>query len=120
RTSMTITGNQYIDSYDPANSTTFSNGLINPDPTKRYNNGNVFVNSSASGALTIDSGEKVYGSAGDSNGQTNGLFTDPNHTIQSPRQVNDSTSCFAPLPPIPTPTWGTAGNPPINNSVTDI
>jgi hypothetical protein len=120
RTSMAITGNQYIDSYDPANSTTFSNGLINPDPTKRYTNGDVFVNSSASGALTIGSGEKVYGSAGDSDGQTNGPFTDPNHTIQSPQQLNDNTTSYADLPPIPTPDWGTIGNPPINNSVTDI
>jgi len=120
RTSMLITGNQYIDSYDPANSTTFSNGLINPDPTKRFNNGNVFVNSSASGALTIDSGEKLYGSGGDSDGVTNGPFTDPNRTIQPPRQVNDSTSSYEALPPIPTPTWGTAGNPPINGSVTNV
>jgi hypothetical protein len=120
RTSMNITGDQYIDSYDPTNSTTFSNGLINSDPTKRFNNGNVFVNSSASGALTIGSGEKVYGSAGDSDGVTNGPFTDPNHTIQSPRQITDSTSDYNPLPPVPTPTWGTAGNPAINGSVTNI
>jgi hypothetical protein len=120
RTQVSIPGNQLIDSYDPTNSNQFNNGLIqfdpsHPDPTKHGTNGNVAVLSSANNALTIGSGEKVYGSAATNGGN----FTDPNNTIQSPGTINNSYNIS--LPAIPTPTWGTGGgNPPINNSITDI
>jgi hypothetical protein len=119
RNSVLVPGNQYIDSYDPTNPNQFNNGLIqfdpnHPDPSKHGTNGDVAVLSSASGALTIDSGEKVYGSAA----TDGGTFTDPNHTIQSPGTINNSFNIN--LPAVPSPNWGTGNNPPINNSVTDI
>ena len=122
RTSLSVTGNQTIDSYDSSNSFKSTNGLY--DPAKRQGNGNVAVAVPSpgpvpSGALTIGSGEKVYGNAGTDAqivGGTN--FTDPNNTIQAPGTINNGFSID--LPAVPVPTWGTAGNPPINGSVTNV
>jgi hypothetical protein len=122
-TSLSITGNQVIDSYDPTNSNQFSNGLTtfnqnSPDPTKHDTNGTVMSNGTSSTALTIGSGEKVYGNAATDEAVNNLAFTDPNNTIQSPGTINNST--VTTLPTIPVPNWGTAGNPSINNSVTTV
>jgi hypothetical protein len=120
RTAVSVPGNQLIDSYDPTNPNQFNNGLTqfnpnSPDPTKHGTNGNVAVLSSASGALTIGSGEKVYGDAGTNGGN----FTDPNHTIQPPGTIDNTFNTD--LPEVPVPAWGTGGaNPPINNSVTAV
>ena len=112
RTSLTIGSNQIIDSYNSTDSSKSTLGLY--DPTKRQNNGNVATDGSASSALVIGSGEKVYGNAS-TNG---GTFTDPNHTIQSPGTINNTTNNALPI--IPDPTWGTAGSPSINGSVSTV
>src|SRR5205823_4365900 len=117
---LSIAGNQIIDSYDPTDPNKSTGGLY--DPAKRQSNGTVGVGGSLDGtniasgskALTIGSGEKVYGNA-TTNG---GSFTDPNSTIQSPGTISNTTNNN--FPSVPVPNWGTAGNPPINNSVTSI
>ena len=112
RTTLTISGPQIIDSYDSTDSTKSTNGLY--DAAKRQKNGSVYSNGSASTALTIGLGEKVYGNAA-----TNGSnFTDPHKTIQSPGTINNSTN--TPLPVIPDPDWGMPGQPTINGTVTTV
>jgi hypothetical protein len=110
RTQLSVPGSQLIDSYDPADLNQFKNGLTqfnqsSPDPTKHGTNGNIAVMSSASNAITISSGEKVYGSVA-TNG---GTFTDPNNTIQAPGTINNSFSMV--LPSILNPSWGPVANP---------
>ena len=112
RTTLTISGPQIIDSYDPTDPTKSTGGLY--DATKRQKNGSIFSNGSASSALTVASGESVYGNAA-TNG---GTFADPNHTIQSPGTINNSTN--TPLPVIPDPDWGLPGTPTINGTVTTV
>ncbi len=125
--SLAISGNQIIDSYDPTNSNQFKNGLIqfnpsSPNPAQHDANAVIGVGGSlngvnipySSGSLTIGSGEQVYG-----NVQTNGgSFTDSNHTIQSPGTISNTANTN--FPEILNPNWGTPGNPPINGSYSTI
>src|SRR5262249_44881799 len=103
---------QIIDSYDSSNPSKSTNGLY--DPAKRQTNADIYSDYSSSTSLTVGTGEKVYGNAA-TNG---GSFSDPNHTIQSPGTIDNSTQVA--MPTIPDPTWGTAGNPSINTSVTTV
>lgn len=123
-TSVTISGNQFIDSYDPTNSNEFKNGLIqfnpnSPDPSKHGTNGTVVVGGTRDGTvlqdgtLSIASGEKVYGTSGDYTTDNKVVFTDPNHTIQAPAQIDNTLSNT--LAGVPNPNWGT-----INASPTTI
>lgn len=124
---LAISGNQIMDSYDPTNSNQFKNGLIqfdpsSPNPAQHDPNAVIGVGGKlngvdipyTNGSLTIGSGEQVYG-----NVQTNGgSFTDPNHTIQSPGTISNTAN--ANFPEILNPNWGTPGNPPINGSYSTI
>src|SRR5262249_52365730 len=108
------------DSYDPTDPTKSTNGQY--DPAKRQNNGNIGVGGTRNGTnvisgssdLVVGSAEKVYGNA-----STNaGSFTDPQNTIQSPGTINNNVNTNVPI--IPVPTWGSAGQPAINGSVTNV
>lgn len=123
-TSVSITGNQFMDSYDPTNSNQFKNGLIqfdpnNPDSSKHGNNGTVVVGGTVNGTvfqdgtLSIGSGEKVYGNSGNYTTDNKVVWADPNHTIQSPSVVDNTLSDT--LTAVPNPNWST-----INASPTTI
>lgn len=116
RTLLSINGNsaypQIIDSYNSGDTTKSTNGSY--DPAKRQSNASVYSDYASSTALKINTGEKVYGNAA-TNG---GSFTDPFHTVQSPGTISNNTQ--VPMPIIPDPTWGTAGSPSINASVSTV
>ena len=117
---LSISGKQLIDSYDPTDPNKSTNGQY--DPTKRQNNGNIGTGGtrnninvvSGSSDLVSGSAEKVYGNAS-TNG---GSFTDPNNTLQSPGTINNNVNTNVPI--IPVPTWGSTGQPSINTSVTTV
>ena len=103
---------QVIDSYDSTDSSKSTNSLY--DVTKRQQNGGIYSDYPSSTSLSIGTGDKVYGNA-DTNG---GSFTDPNHTIQSPGTISNSTK--VPMPVIPDPTWGAPGSPAVNPTVSTV
>ena len=113
RTTLNVQGpKQLIDSYDSRDATKSTNGQY--DPAKRQSNAGLATDGSAKNSITLAKDEMIYG-----NVSTNGAsFTDPNNTIQGSGTINNSTNI--PLSTIPVPTWGMAGSPAINNSLTTV